>query len=136
MYEHILIPTDGSENVAQAIDNGVAIATQFDATVHALSVVPYVVTRDRLRYDPETEAERAVETVEQRCTEEGVDVSTAIRKGSPPEEVLAYSKDNDIDVIVMGTHGRSGLEHAIIGSVAERVVRKSTIPVLTVHPKD
>ncbi len=136
MYEHILIPTDGSENVAQAIDNGIAIADEFGATVHALSVVPYVVTRDRLRHDPEAEAERAVEAIEQRCNEAGVDVSTEVRTGNPPEEVLAYSEDHDIDVIIMGTHGRSGLEHAIIGSVAERVVRRSTVPVLTVRPED
>ena len=135
MFERILIPTDGSENVADAIEKGVAIATQFDASVHALSVVPHVVTRDRLRYDPETAAADAVEAVEKRCREEGLDVRTETRKGNAPQEILVYSQENEIDLIVMGTHGRTGLNHAIIGSVAERVVRNSSIPVLTVRPE-
>ncbi|WP_254525959.1 universal stress protein [Natrinema caseinilyticum] len=135
MYERVLIPTDGSENVAHAVENGIAIADQFGASVHALSVVPYVVTRDHIRYYPEEHAEHAVEDVEQQCHEKGVDVVTETRKGEPAQEILEYSEENNIDIIVMGTHGRSGFDHVLIGSVAERVVRHATIPVLTVRSK-
>nr|WP_306060130.1 universal stress protein [Natronococcus sp. AD5] len=65
-----------------------------------------------------------------------MDAITEIRKGEPSQEILAYSEENDIDVIVGGTHGRSGLDHVTIGSVAERVVRGAPIPVLTVRSEN
>ncbi|WP_254533736.1 universal stress protein [Natrinema gelatinilyticum] len=136
MYERILIPTDGSENVVHAVENGIAIAEQFGATVYAFAVVPYVVTRDHIRYDPEAVAERGVEDIQEQCDKKGIDVITEVRKGEPFEEILAYSDENDIDVIVMGTHGRTGLDHVLIGSTAERVVRHAPIPVLTVRSKE
>ena len=59
-----------------------------------------------------------------------------LRKGSPFLEIVRYAKDKNIDLIVLGTHGRSGLSHVLLGSVAERVVRKAPCPVLTVrHPE-
>jgi nucleotide-binding universal stress UspA family protein len=58
-----------------------------------------------------------------------------VREGMPPAEIIRYARDISIDMIVMGTHGYSGLEHAIIGSVAENVVRRAPCPVLTVHPE-
>ena len=59
-----------------------------------------------------------------------------MRRGAPFLEIIRYAKENDVDLIVLGTHGRSGLAHVLLGSVAERVVRKSPCPVLTVrHPE-
>jgi nucleotide-binding universal stress UspA family protein len=58
-----------------------------------------------------------------------------IRIGVPFLEIIRYAKEQDIDLIVVGTHGRSGLSHVLLGSVAERVVRKAPCPVLTVHPE-
>jgi nucleotide-binding universal stress UspA family protein len=64
--------------------------------------------------------------------------STAIRTvtvGFPVEEIMKYAADHDIDLIVVGTHGHTGLSHLLLGSVAEKLVRLATCPVLTVHPK-
>jgi nucleotide-binding universal stress UspA family protein len=63
----------------------------------------------------------------------GVDVSTILRVGDPADEILQAARDLDFGLIVVGTHGRRGLPHALIGSVAEKVVRRSPVPVLTVH---
>ena len=135
MYNHILIPTDGSENALPAIESGIAMADQFGATVHALSVAPYVVTRDRLRYDPEERAENAVAEVEQKCQEHDVDVTTAVKRGDPAQEVLAYIDEGTVDAVVMGTHGRTGVGSVFFGSVADRVVKNAEVPVTTVRPK-
>jgi len=67
---------------------------------------------------------------------DGIDAAISIRSGVPVEEIRAYVGEHEVDVIVMGTHGRTGLRHAIVGSVAERIVRSSTVPVLTIrHPE-
>ena len=135
MYDHILIPTDGSESALPAIENGVAMADQFGATVHALSVAPYVVTRDRLRYDPKERAESAVAEVEQKCQEHDVDVTTIVRRGDPAQEILDYIDEGTVDAVVMGTHGRTGVGNVFFGSVAARVVKTAEVPVTTVRPK-
>lgn len=133
MYERLLISTDGRESMERAITNGITIADQLGASVHALSVVPHVVTRDHLGHDPETAAESAVEELERKCREMGVAVNTEIRKGDPVEEILHCSEENNVDIIVLGTHGRTGLDHAVIGSVAEQVIRRAPVPVMTVR---
>ncbi|HYD52207.1 MAG TPA: universal stress protein [Gemmatimonadaceae bacterium] len=62
-----------------------------------------------------------------------VNVETVV--GEPAAEILTYARERKLDLLVLGTHGRTGLEHALMGSVAERVVRKARCPVLTVHPQ-
>jgi nucleotide-binding universal stress UspA family protein len=70
-----------------------------------------------------------------RLRKDGVEVSTAVRVGAPVDEILRCATDEAVDAIVMGTHGRTGLKHLLVGSVAERVVRTSNVPVLVVrHP--
>jgi nucleotide-binding universal stress UspA family protein len=133
MYERLLVSTDGSENMERVIKSGITIADQLEVSVHALSVIPNVVTRDHLAYDPETAAENAVEELKQKCRERGIAVDTEIRKGDPVEEILNCSEENNIDIIILGTHGRTGLDHAVIGSVAEQVVRRAPVPVMTVR---
>ena len=66
---------------------------------------------------------------------EGKLVVRATAQGTPFLEIIRYAKEKDIDMIVMGTHGRSGLVHMLMGSVAEKVVRKAPCPVLTVRPE-
>lgn len=67
----------------------------------------------------------------QRLHTDGVDVTTYVRVGSPVDEILRFSGEHDVSVIVMGTHGRTGFRHLLAGSVTEKVVRASPIPVLT-----
>ena len=67
---------------------------------------------------------------------DGVNVERRVLHGSPFVSIARIAKEEDVDIIVMGTHGRSGLKHILIGSVAEKVVRKSPCPVLVVRPPD
>lgn len=137
MYEDILVPTDGSEGVQEAIDHGIEIVTLADATIHALYIV------DTGDYAPlseakwltieealEAEGENAVGDIEDRARQAGVDAVTSITHGNPYEEILAYADEHGIDLIVMGTSGRSGIDRILVGSVAETVIRHAEVPVL------
>jgi nucleotide-binding universal stress UspA family protein len=140
-YDRILIPTDGSEAAATAIEHGITVAERYDATVHALSVVDLdslpggygdrSVLPDARR-SLEQRAERAVETVAERCERHGLEVVTAIQQGTPSRVIHDYVDETEIDLVTMSTHGRTGLERYLVGSTTERVVRTSDAPVLTV----
>jgi nucleotide-binding universal stress UspA family protein len=83
-----------------------------------------------------TSAEAHLKDLAARLVKDGVAVSTFVRFGSPVEEISRFADDEKVDLIVMGTHGRTGLQHLLVGSVAERVVRSAKMPVLTVrHPE-
>ncbi|MDF9746423.1 universal stress protein [Natrinema salsiterrestre] len=133
MYQDVLIPTDGSDGTRRSINHGLTIAGRFDATVHALSVVPEGPLGTLQTDEAIPAAERAVERVETEATREGVDVVTAVEQGVPHEEILAYADDHGIDMIVMGTQGRTGLDRVLVGSVTERIVRMADVPVVTVR---
>jgi len=141
MYDDILLPTDGSDGIAQAASHAEAIADRFDATVHVLSVVD---TRNRFESPAsglsseawkEAEGERAEHAVQTTVAalSDGVAVETDIVEGVPKTAILDYVDDAGMDMVVMGTHGRTGLDHYLIGSVAEKVVRRSSVPVVTVR---
>lgn len=136
MYEDVLIPTDGSDGTRRSITHGLTIAERFGATIHALSVVPEG-PLGTLQNDAATPAAyRAVERVEAEADRAGVAVETAVERGVPHEEILAYADEHDVDMIVMGTQGRTGLDRVLVGSVTERVVRMADIPVVTVRLTD
>lgn len=139
MYERILVPTDGSAATESAIDHAVGLARQYHATLHAVYVVDVGayssleagadVVADELR----SEGEAAVEAIAARAADVGVDVETAIETGIVHRAIVDYVADNDIDLVVMGTHGRTGVGRFLLGSVAENVVRTAEAPVLTVR---
>ena len=80
-------------------------------------------------------AEKHLEDIAARLAKDGATATTFIRVGNPVDEINRFVSENAVDLVVMGTHGRTGLQHLLVGSVAERVVRTSTKPVLTVrHP--
>lgn len=146
MYNQILVPTDGSQAATAAIEEAVDLADQLDAELHALYVVepiplggfsagpgPASAEWDGVVDKQRTEGESATGSVAERAQERGVDVVTAIEHGKPNVEILEYAEAHDIDAIVMGTHGRSGADRLVVGSVTEKVVRKSDVPVLTVR---
>jgi nucleotide-binding universal stress UspA family protein len=140
MYERILVPTDGSPGGGDAVEEALDIAELSGGTVHALFVVD---TRDystlpeakwlTLESELEGRGEQAVAAVADRAEEREVPVETAIERGVPHERILEYADEQDVDVVVMGTHGRSGLDRFLIGSVTEKVVRSADVPVLTVR---
>lgn len=139
MYGEILVPTDGSEAGGLAIDHAVDIASQYDARIHALYVVDtsaYAALEgagtavvDTLRDQGEAAVARVVEAAEDADLES----VSVVREGSPHENILAYARESGADLIVMGTHGRRGIDRYLLGSVTERVVRSSPVPVLTVR---
>ncbi|NGM69609.1 universal stress protein [Natronolimnobius sp. AArcel1] len=133
MYQDVLIPTDGSDGTRRSIEHGLAIAEQFDATVHALSIVPEGPLGTLEAEEATPAAYRAVERVQLEAEAAGVDVVTAVEHGVPHEEILAYIDAHDIEMVVMGTQGRTGIDRVLMGSVTERVVRMSDTPVVTVR---
>ncbi|MFB1065081.1 universal stress protein [Natrinema sp. H-ect4] len=137
MYQDILLATDGSDAARRATDHGIELANQLDATLHVLSVSedgPHAEDQqDRLRNDPEEAAAAAATEAEESATRADVDVTTDIRHGVPQEQIVDFAETNPVDMIIVGTAGRSGLDHLISGSVAEEIVRNAPVPVLTVR---
>lgn len=136
MYQNVLIPTDGSDGTRRSIDHGLTLADRFGATVHALSVVPEGPFGTFEGERATAAAERAVERVEAEADRHGVDVATTVEHGVPHEEILAYVDANDVDVVVMGSKGRKGLDRVLVGSVTQRIVRMAEVPVVTVKLTD
>lgn len=144
MYETILVPTDGSRGTERAVDHGLDIAKRYDATIHALYVIDvadlmdvgYVGGRSDFEQtiEPlEDEAARAVGEIRERARQRNVNVITVVREGVPYETIVEYVDEVGADLVVMGTHGRSGLPRYLLGSVTEKVVRTADVPVLTVR---
>ena len=139
----ILVPTDLSEFSLTAIDYARSLANVYDANVyliHAVDVVP-AVSFPTIDFTLETslqdEAEKGREVLEHFASSYLGDVervTAVVRRGVAYEEIMRFVKEEEIDLIVMATHGRTGLPHIIMGSVAERVVRHSPVPVLTIKP--
>lgn len=136
-FETLLVPTDGSECAAQALDLATGIAVN-DAILHILSAVDTAAFggSDSLpHYDAlETEAGEVVETAADRARSGGVDeiIETVEHGTSIPAAIRSYADETEIDCIVMGTHGRTGLDRYLLGSVTEAVVRSADQPVLIV----
>ncbi|WP_336022918.1 universal stress protein [Halobellus salinisoli] len=130
----ILVPIDGSDGASAALDHAISVAAATDAEILLLAVVdPYGLSSVTERKEVEAELEGVVTDAAARVQDAGVAVSTAVEAGFPHEEILDAVEDHAVDLIAMGTHGRSGLQRYVVGSVAEKVVRLSPIPVLTVR---
>lgn len=141
MYEHILVPYDGSDEARKGAEHAIGLASSVGATIHALYVIdlPGAPRTVYVREDEEELRERYREYGEEvtgevadMAAEQGVDCETAITSGAIHEEVVQYAEDNEVDLIVMGT-GYRGTLGAILGGKAEKVVRTSEIPVTTVR---
>jgi len=141
MYDHILVPTDGSAGVERAVNHAVDLAAAHGATLHALYVVntasyssmPMETSWEHVRDMLGEEGEAAIERVREIAGEAGVPVEAVVVDGSPSKEIVQYAEREDCDLVVMGTHGRGGIDRLLLGSVAERVVRSSRVPVMTVQ---
>lgn len=135
----ILVPTDFSETSAAALRYAIALARRFAARIYVLNVSHYPGIADEAEYPIgifETMQNAAHDRLRRLITEQGVEElqpDCVTRIGLPAEEIVRYAHEHDIDLIVMGTHGREGVMRAVLGSVAETVVRRASCPVLTVH---
>ncbi len=142
----ILVPTDFSETARAAVDQALILAVKYDAELMVLHA------RLLFEDDPaelpeklsslkkeEQDIEKSIMDRVKKCTEKSTHPKIKheiIRGYSAPSAILGYINSNDFDLVVIGTHGRTGLEHILIGSVAEKVVRYARCPVLTVRSKD
>src|SRR5262249_44935511 len=145
--KRILVPTDFSKFSQNALTYAVAFAEKFEAELYLLNVVqdlalflPDVVTAGPPLVPPLDQLATAVHEALERVVAENhlqhLKVYREVREGTPFYEIVRFAKEKDIDLIVMGTHGRGGLAHVLLGSVSEKVVRKAPCPVLTVrHPE-
>lgn len=140
----ILFATDFSEESQPAQELACAFADQFRAELHLLHVVQetvlFTVAPDGMFEMPMCDvddlresAQKALESLLPAARPVS-NVVCAARAGAPFVEIIGYAREQQIDLIVLGTHGRSGLEHVLLGSVAENVVRKACCPVMTVRP--
>lgn len=145
-FTRILVPTDFSAQSDAALATAKELATRFGASLHLVHVLedPYAVaaySADALGYVPpgikdawQHEAEKHLDALLTPSERTGFRATTTVLfSGSAAREIVEHAQNNYVDLIVMGTHGRGGFAHLLMGSVAERVVRTATCPVLTVR---
>jgi nucleotide-binding universal stress UspA family protein len=136
----ILFPTDFSSFAEYALPYAVAMAEEFDATIYMLyveEVLPYI-PGDPDRHFPDSEtidqaAHVKMQSHIDKHAEGRVEVKRFVARGTPAEEIVEFAKQEGIDLIVLATHGRTGLKHVLLGSTTEKVVRKASCPVLSIH---
>jgi nucleotide-binding universal stress UspA family protein len=139
MYRNILVPTDGSEGMARVVAHASGLADAHDATLHFVYAVhtasyanlPMETSWEGLGTMIRDEGEDVLERAERRADADRIE--TSIVEGAPSRTIVEYATETGCDLIVMGTHGRGGLNRLLLGSVAERVVRSATVPVMTVR---
>ncbi|TYL36496.1 universal stress protein [Natronococcus pandeyae] len=126
MYDRILIPTDGSDVAVAAAETGFAFARRFDSTLHAVHVLD--------DGDPDR-GDQLVTAVEEASVDLDIETTTAVLEESPSvhDTIVDYVRDNEIDCVVMGTHGTAHPDRPVLGSVAERTIRTAPVPVVTVN---
>lgn len=142
MADHVLLPMDGSEQARRALEH--VLGEHPEARVTVL----HVIDPARATYgakagippsseewfdDEEASAERLFEEIRGRAVEAGVGVETVTEVGQPSRIIVEYAEEHDVDHIVIGSHGRRGLSRVLLGSVAERVVRRSSVPITVVR---
>ncbi|MCC6794979.1 MAG: universal stress protein [Candidatus Hydrogenedentes bacterium] len=147
---NILVPTDFSTYANYALKYAVAMAKQFAGTIHYVHVLDRSAlagVRGNEMWLAESESHALIDSMREHATirmtnlkqiadDEGVKSETHVVLGNPTEEILRLAEQTDSTLIVMATHGRSGVEHLVFGSVAEKIVRQSPVPVLSVkHPE-
>ncbi len=144
--QNILLPTDFSNISLSVSEYAINLAEQYSAKIHLLHILektPPILTIRSL----DLSEEKIIKTIEQDAHSKldnavkkikkssSVEIEPVIRKGIDFEEIIKYSEKNNIDLIVIATHGRTGIMHTLLGSVAEKVIRLSKIPVLVSKPK-
>ncbi|MBU7024433.1 MAG: universal stress protein [Theionarchaea archaeon] len=145
MYKKILIATDGSEHSERAETHGLVLAKESNASVTAMYVVEVVHPVKSIGGPPslllegqkeglEEEGKKIVDRVVEKGKDMGIEVTPLVGEGHPAQEIIEHAKD--FDLVVVGTLGRAGLSHLLLGSVAEKVVRHAPCPVLVVRARE
>ena len=141
----ILVPTDFSEASEKAVEYAADLATTFDAKVSMIYVddLNYseigmfgIVDADRLRQETKARASDKLERLIGQYIPEASRGETLVVEGKPGLEIVEYAAKAEVDLLVVSTHGHTGLSHMLLGSTAEYVVRRAPCPVLSVHDRD
>jgi nucleotide-binding universal stress UspA family protein len=141
MYKKILIPTDGSETADIAVKEGIGLAKAVGAKVYGLYVidtstfigVPTEAIWENMKGLLEEEGKNTLSKMEEIAKESGVSNEMILSDGSPHKNIIQTAEEKEIDLIMMGTAGRVGLDRFLLGSVAEKVVRMAPCSVTVVH---
>ncbi len=144
MFSTMLVPTDGSAGAEATIDHAIEFARTYGAAVHTLYVVdtgaePADIDgadREELYAPSERRGREATIRITDRAADADLTAAREVREGVPHQEILAYTDEHDVDLIVMGTHGRTGADRARLGSTTERVLMLADVPVLSVRLGD
>ena len=144
MFSTVLVPTDGSAGAEATIGHALSLAEAADGNVHALYVLEpshepvrlEAADREAVAGPSESRGRQATIRITDQAEAAGVSAARAVWEGVPYREILAYVDEHDVDLVVMATAGRTGNSRELIGSVAERVVRASPVPVVTVNVHD
>ena len=139
MYDQILFPTDGSEPAESILEYALQIASEHEATLHVLNVVDTSQDsrsgmQDYVDDALEQDGTEIVNEAAQRATERGIDVVSEVLHGDPYEAIVEYSTQSGIELMMMPTHGRRGLQRFLLGSVTERLINTADVPVIAVNP--
>lgn len=143
-YNKILIATDGSENAKKAYLSGMNLAQLLNAKLYAVCVVPthpsssMPIGSRMMQWEApfevmRTEASKAIEEIIEAARINGIEAEPVLLEGHPAEEIIKYAQENEIDLIVLGTLGKTGLTRLLLGSVAENVLRHSPVEVMVVR---
>ena len=140
-FKIIMVPTNFSDNSLRALPYAVSLAERYDAKLKLVYVnvpslqvsdVAWVAMDDRSTSGEHMDkARRTLEKIVLDQIPREVPVDAELLTGDPVDSVVEYARDNGVDLIVMATHGRGGISHVLMGSVAEHIVRKAPCPVLT-----
>jgi nucleotide-binding universal stress UspA family protein len=149
LIKHILVPTDCSDLSRKAVEYAITLAKSLNAKITLFTVsnetvrmcvseysyVPEEIFQ-RVLKDHAKSQEKQLSNFWSQFDHMGVEVNLVRWDGDPFHQIICFAKNSDVDIIVMGTHGRTGIQHILMGSVAEKVIRYSPFPVLTVKDKD
>ncbi|MHB0998043.1 MAG: universal stress protein [Armatimonadota bacterium] len=148
MYSNILVPLDGSELAEGALPHARALAHAFQASISLISIVEPVtlypqpglvgpVISVAMNIDDEIDnASKYLQNHKEHLEDEGLTVHTKVLNGDPASLICDYAHEHESDLIVMSTHGRSGIKRWVYGSVADRVLRGARIPILLIRAKE
>ncbi|RLA10821.1 MAG: universal stress protein [Gammaproteobacteria bacterium] len=141
--KHVLAPLDFSDPSMKSLDAAVELAKSYEGKVliaYVAEPAPFspelVVSADGYEKKVTEKAQKRLEEICQKHIADGVETSYQICFGNPYDEIIGLANSKQVDLIVMATHGHSGLRHLLIGSTTEKVVRAATCPVLTMKFSD
>ena len=143
MYKKILVPLDGSPLAETVLPHAEALAKSQGAEIIILRVpnmpAPGLFSRNPgmaigIIEEMEIEADKYLQQEADILSREGVKVSSLLREGPVPDTILAAAQETHADVIAMSTHGRTGIQRWLLGSVADEIIRHAHVPVMVIHP--